>query len=437
MINFNISFYLIVFLFFGCGPNGTLSNRSIDKNNSVDSNTTTSKKTSIIIERGPVFMATVIDSSGKKAVNNNFGFSNIYEFDTQPTYPIKVEGGYIDVNRNDKLDNNDTKLDINMSSYSNIISPLTTLISNQPLVVKQLSQYYDINKSQISEMIPSQSSKNAILLSNICYIALKNNYKIGSSEFNETVDRVEILYQKFFTETTDLSQLAFLLEEKILKEEKVEELTDNIVENIENNLSIIQVIGEDNKTQEDIEDTSSPDSEEILDFSKNYSSTDNIQNIWNIILEIPENTNINNFNIAAHIVKDDPQTIGDIFIKGISIENNKITNINSINVFGKKVSGSTGSIGYDSSHIITQNSVAILQDKLLLIKFGYIMEQQSIVSTKSFKRNAKYNITLYLSKININASTIKNDFDLQLDYNTFHTFTKGTQTINGIIKIGE
>jgi hypothetical protein len=156
-----------------------------------------------------------------------------------------------------------------------------------------------------------------------------------------------------------------------------------------------------------------------------------------MVLAIPTNNDVNNINIGIHIIKNEPQTIGDIVIKNISIKNNQITHIDALNIFGKKTSGTTGSIGYNSTHDITQNAVALLQENSLLIKLGYIMEKQTIVSQESFKQIADYNVTIYVSNLDINGSPIINDYPLQLEYDTFYTFPKGTQRINGLISIGD
>ena len=413
-INVFLYFILFIFMFLGCGPSGTTNN--IKKN--IKDNNISDTSVPITVERGPIFKATVTDINGNKAINDNLGFSNIYRFATQPSYPITVTGGYIDINRDGKLDENDTKLDINMSSYSNIVSPLTTIVGNNTKIIKELSKYYKISKEEITQEIPSQSSKNAIILSNIVYEALKQGYTICSDEFNQTVEKIDNLYKQNFSEITDLNKLAKLLEKEVIKGLEVKRLTQTETESIESNLSNHEVLAN-------------------TSFIKNYHTTDNIQDIWNIILKIPNNTNINKFDIGVHIVKNKPKTIGDLLIEGITIKDNKVTNINSLNVFGKKVSGTTGSIGYDSRNDITQNAVAILQGDSLLIKLGYIMEKQDIVSSDSFKRVADYNTTLYISKLDINAVPISDDFTLQLQYNKFHTFLKGTQKINGLVQIGE
>ena len=437
------------FIYLGCGATGTCNN--IVEGSSESNISSTSLP--VTVERGPVLMAEVSDADGNQAINDNLGFSNIYRFATQPVYPITVRGGYVDINRDAKLDGNDTKLDINMLSYSNIVSPLTTLVENNTTLINYLTEHYDINQTQIFNTLPSDTSVKTIVLSNVGYKALRDGYTIDSEKFKQTYDEVNLLYLENFQEISDLNQLASLMEEKIINEiillqtettstetaptettstettptettpTEITRLTQEELETINSTLSTHEVV--------------SSNSNDTTSFIKEYTSTDNIQDIWNLVFKIPTNIDIEKFDIGTHIVKDEPQTIGDIVIEGITIKNNQITNIDSINVFGKKVSGTTGSIGYDSTHDITQNSVALVQGESLIVKLGYIMEKQTIVSSDSFKRVADYNLTVYASNIDINGSDISEEYTLQLTYNKFHTFPKGTQKVNGLVKIGE
>jgi len=170
-------------------------------------------------------------------------------------------------------------------------------------------------------------------------------------------------------------------------------------------------------------------------FVRNNKQNEGIQAIWNLALKTSEKKDIDTFDIGINIVKNESNTMGNILIKGISIENNRVTHIDSLIIFGKKASGSTGSIIYDADNNLTQK-VVIVEKDLLLIRLGYIMENQTIISKQSFYKKAYYDIHFFISKINIKgASIIEDDYSLQVEYNLFHTFFKGTNTINGLIII--
>lgn len=120
---------LTTFLLTGCGGGTT------------DSTLSTTDSTDLIIERGPVIGALVLDAKGKRAFNVGNGK---YKFESNPVYPIYASGGYIDVNRDGIIDTNDTKLltplSISKSGVSKV-TIVTTLISNEDIKNEFMSVY--------------------------------------------------------------------------------------------------------------------------------------------------------------------------------------------------------------------------------------------------------------------------------------------------------
>jgi hypothetical protein len=96
---------------------------------SSDSSDATNSATDVTVERGKVFGALVTDASTPAQVAVSTLNSNVYRFAKQPVYPIRVSGGYIDVNDDGVITQEDVALDMNMSSYSNIITPITTYLA--------------------------------------------------------------------------------------------------------------------------------------------------------------------------------------------------------------------------------------------------------------------------------------------------------------------
>ncbi|MCK4442173.1 MAG: hypothetical protein KAU90_09195 [Sulfurovaceae bacterium] len=415
----------------GCGPSGSCENINLD------SNTKTQNSVDIKVERGAVFMSTVVDANGTKASKNNLGLSNIYTFPNQPIYPISAKGGYIDIDGNGKLTRDDTKLDIDMVSYSNIISPLTTIVKDNNNSIEYLTKNYNISRSDIFDKVPSQTSIDTILFSNIAYRAIKNGYKIGSDEFTQTVDSIKDIYNQKFVDIKDLKQLSILLEQELLLKDKniTTPISENEITSINNNVSN-QTINQTSSTDKNSTTTTQqqPEEEEYTPFAKEYKSSDSINTIWNFIIKIPTDKDINNFDIGTTLVRNSNGTKGFILIKGISLKAGQITNINSVKVFGIKASGSTGSVAYDSTNNITKNSVSIIQGDSLLINLGEIMQQQTIVSQKSFKRVSNYSVNIYISKVDILAPNI-GSFSFQTDYDEYYSFPSDTKRLNGTINI--
>ena len=169
-------------------------------------------------------------------------------------------------------------------------------------------------------------------------------------------------------------------------------------------------------------------------FVRNRKSSDDIQAIWNLSFKVFNDKSKKSFDIGINIIKDSPLTIGNILIKGIRIDDEKIIAVDSLSIFGKKSSGSTGSIEYNSESNITFNSVDF-QDKTLFVNLGYIMKNQTIVSQKSFQKKAYYDIKMYVSNLNLGAVVLDDAYNLQIEYDKFYTFPSKSHYLSGLIII--
>lgn len=421
MFNY-LTISVLIFIVSGCGPSGELS--SIEGSGSsaivIDSNLT-----SITVERGPLFFASVKDKNGLEASNSNFGYSNVYTFETKPTPPIYVSNGYIDVNQNGRLDENDTKLDINMSSFSNIISPLTTFVgdvSKDTSRLVYLKQHYGVSQEDIFNTLPSQSSKETLILSNAIYKTLVLKHSMGSAEFNQTIEDLQIYYTQSLSNIPDLKELSIKLEEGVLSDLGAVPLNKNDMQDVASLLASKYYVHTN-----DINNSV---------FTRVKKSTDPVSDIWNIAFEIPLNSDVTTFDIGIHMLKKYSGTIGNIIAKGISIKDNKVTDINSLVIFGKKTSGSTGAKGYGASNELTKNSVVLLGNKLLF-NLGYIIKAQTLVSANSFTKSAEYDVALYVTKVDINASKTDANRSIQTSFNSYYNFAAGTQEVNGTLTIND
>ncbi len=120
------------------------------------SSSTNTTSTDITVERGPVIGAYVVDDDGKRAYNLENGQ---YRFQSIPSYPITAYGGYIDVNRDGIIDENDTALNIPLSlskQTGHKLTILTTLAQNDELKNEILSTY-EISEDELYNLTPSQS----------------------------------------------------------------------------------------------------------------------------------------------------------------------------------------------------------------------------------------------------------------------------------------
>jgi len=412
------SFSLLSSLFFvACGPSGGCGTKieSIDSDGNKSSEQNVSSYM-VLAERGPVFLADVSDAKGMKATKVNLGYSNRYRFEKKPTFPLHLENGVIDLNRDNKIDENDIELDINMSSYSLVISPLTTVVGDSKERMKQLGDYLSITEDEILNRVPSEASVNAVVLSNACYKAIKSGYSFGSEEFNRTVDEVKTIYQENFIEVKDSKELARVLEERVVVK------------------SAVKV----NENRTSIKDNSSTTDTKTLtndDFSYVYKTSDSIETIWSIPIEIQLKQTVKDVAIAVGFSKEGSSSNGTMLISGVDITNNSITRIGSVAMVGEKSTGSKGSVTYGAGHSMTQNSLAIIQGDTLLINMGYIINNQTVVSQSSFRKVSKTNITIYISNLDVGGSNI-GEISIESDADDgIYQFPTTTQSISGVIEI--
>ena len=194
--------------------------------------------TTITVERGPVFDANVTDSKGNIA-KMNLG-TNTYTFDLEPTYPIKAVGGWIDVDGDgNKTVGTDVILDIELTSYSNLITPVTTYIGDFNKDRTKLNKLInDLNTSE-SELLkkPSEADYKAIITQNSLYKIMKENNttELDDSHFddiNTSYHELEITYkQSYESQDKTSEELSKLFEENVMDDLEINQHINRMDEN--------------------------------------------------------------------------------------------------------------------------------------------------------------------------------------------------------------
>lgn len=179
-----------ILLFQGCGS---------------DSNSLGS--TDVIVERGKVYNAKVVDAQGNVAKQKEN--QNVYTFPTPPVYPVSVSGGWIDVDNDGNLTTSDIALDINMSSYSNTVTPVTTFIASgdadeakREARMETLMEKTGI--TSIEELLapPSMAgSKNNIALNNAIFKDMVLDENIS---FEENIENIDALFDEMIVKLDTL-----------------------------------------------------------------------------------------------------------------------------------------------------------------------------------------------------------------------------------------
>jgi len=117
-INSLILSVLMAGLLFGCGGGGSSST----------STSVGTSRTSVPVTKGPLLEAVAKDKAGK--TGTQITGTNKYEFNGEVSYPITVTGGYVDVNNNGIVDAGDYAFNGKLSSYSNVVTPITTYLGD-------------------------------------------------------------------------------------------------------------------------------------------------------------------------------------------------------------------------------------------------------------------------------------------------------------------
>lgn len=166
------------------------------------------------------------------------------------------------------------------------------------------------------------------------------------------------------------------------------------------------------------------------------NTSDTLEEIWNIELDIPQNQNVTNFDLAIHMVKRSSQTIGNFIVRGLSIQNNEITSIESVNVFALKTTGTAVETAYSSYHSIAKSAVSIVEGKLFF-NLGSIIGLQDADTIEKFKSVAEYDVDIYASNLDIKAPNLLENSSILMNYYDLITFSTDSQRISGTIKIIE
>ena len=211
---------------------------------------TTTEKTvdtikTVTVERGKVYDANVTDSTGDKnsskenqtaTQNEN---TNTYTFENKIEYPVKVNGGFIDVDGDGKYSEGDLDLDMELISYEDKVTAISTYISkdkyglpipyeaDRQAKLDELAKKLDDANATAQDIatlasdllkLPSEQTTKAQTATNAIYAQMvdKNSTDISLDTVKDTADKL----QKFVTSTSatnlDSSAMAMALEKAII-----------------------------------------------------------------------------------------------------------------------------------------------------------------------------------------------------------------------------
>jgi len=282
-------------------------------------------KRSFIVERGPVIGAVVMDNLGNQAKYNPDTYK--YVFKKNPQYPITAKGGYIDINRNGKIEIGEVKLTKELkTNEGNTINIATSLLSNKKVNMNDIfAEVLNIDLASLKDKSTIEDPTIAAISDNIYPYLIDNNKNI------EDLTKDDIYLLRFaINERLNGSENSFTLGYKEAREKDEFVIFENAALNSVNihrldNSDFINV-------KKDIEDTTLAKDNTIVDIKNDYSSLI-APDISNSNLDFYENINKDiityktirklqyDFNGENRDINKDYLSTKDIFINKYKIYN--------------------------------------------------------------------------------------------------------------------
>ncbi|MFA6137799.1 MAG: hypothetical protein WC667_06910 [Sulfurimonas sp.] len=208
--------------FYGCGSSTSTNTSAIaDASASVEAAISAVSGYSVVVERGAVYDSNVTDANGSVAVQVS-DTNNTYVFANEPVFPVTAVGGWIDVDGDGNLTAADVALDINLTSYSNVITPTTTYIADENETVREqkLFALAQETNTTIEELlkVPSEATKKSIIVLNAVYEKLIER----DNEHSHAPIAIEAILKRFteIENNSNLDENATSLEMALAVEEQ-------------------------------------------------------------------------------------------------------------------------------------------------------------------------------------------------------------------------
>ncbi|MEA3228637.1 MAG: hypothetical protein U9P38_06180 [Campylobacterota bacterium] len=189
----------------------------------------------VTVERGKVYGATVTDSTqptNQTATQNNG--TNTYSFENDIVYPVKVEGGFIDVDGDGQYSEGDLELDMELVSYEDKVTPISTYISkdengnyvdneaNRDLKLQELVNQLDDSNATAQELlkVPSEATPKVQMATNAVYAEMRdeNSTDINLGEISTRVAKFEAMSKEDDFQNLSSSEMAMKLEQALIKD---------------------------------------------------------------------------------------------------------------------------------------------------------------------------------------------------------------------------
>lgn len=219
----------------GCGGGGSSSDgTSTNSGASGGLSGESVTSTDVTVERGAVYNSVVTDANGQIAIQKDG--QNVYTFAITPVYPITVTGGVVDVDGNG-IDEGDIELFTPLTSYSNIISPITdylgdTTSDSGKIKLAKLKEISGATDDELLKKAPSVVGKSELLALTNAIFSIKNDddstnddfiSSYNNSAFKTKFEDLKLLSAGY----SDKKEMAKALEEKVVDDLQITKLSSD------------------------------------------------------------------------------------------------------------------------------------------------------------------------------------------------------------------
>ena len=183
----------------------------------------TSTATDITVERGPVLGALVLDNSGKRGVAAGNG---VYRFAKGVQYPVTVNGGYIDINRNNRIDVGEARLGFELAISEGTAVTLVSTVANNTEVRTMLREKFGLNDDRIDNATPGSDREIAAISDELfayCNENVLEPLKLQTSDLEQIEQRIRERLRDYNESDSSVAEL----EEELIAELGIETLTED------------------------------------------------------------------------------------------------------------------------------------------------------------------------------------------------------------------
>lgn len=196
-----------------------------------------SNTTDITVERGPVLNATIRDAEGQIGVSKGNG---VYSFNN-PTYPIESYGGYIDINRDNIVNEGDVEMNyLHLRTHTGNVMTIATTIAENNETLKALLGDGFIEDELLNER-PSTNKNNAALSDEVYKYCIENNITnpalLNIADMLALRDKIQTRREHYNTSELLAEELEYkLINDELnittLSEDNIDEVAVSIKRNI-------------------------------------------------------------------------------------------------------------------------------------------------------------------------------------------------------------